>query len=199
MHTWGPCWYTDAEWRVDSIKYGCHILCTCWLTQVITTVGTDHPSAPPTKKRISTTTPTNLKGSANNSTRTPQTPPEANFLSSWLWIDLPKPTPNPSQYSHKDILLALQTFSFVARQIDPFLSFLPIFEASKHLPLTNNSNFPTSVYILKHYLKPFPLHHCSKAIHQTNLPYKHKLTLGLVFPLHLFFNRSHLHIHNTRP
>ena len=44
-----------------------------------------------------------------------------------------------------------------------------------------------------------PLHHCSKAIHQTNLPYKHKLTLGLVFPLHLFFNRSHPHTHTTRP
>ena len=63
------------------------------------------------------------------------------------------PTPNTSQCSHKDILLALQTFSFVAWQIDPFLSFLPIFEASKYPPLTNHSNIPTLVHILKQYLK----------------------------------------------
>ena len=68
-------------------------------------------------------------------------------------IDPHMPTTNTSQYSHKDILLALQTFSFAAWQIDPFLSFLPIFEASKYPPLTNTSNFPTSVYTLKHYLK----------------------------------------------
>ena len=68
-------------------------------------------------------------------------------------IDPHMPTTNTSQYSHKDILLALQTFSFVAWQIDPFLSFLPIFEASKYPPLTNNCNFPTSVHTLKHYLK----------------------------------------------
>ena len=24
IHTWGPCWYTGAECRVESIKYGCH-------------------------------------------------------------------------------------------------------------------------------------------------------------------------------
>ena len=122
-------------------------------TTVATAVGTDHPDAPPTKKRISTTTPTNEKGSANNSTMTPQTPPEADFSSCWLRIDLPMPTPNTSQYSHKDILLALQTFAFAAWQIDPFLSFLPTFEASKYPPLINNSNFPTYVHTFKHYLK----------------------------------------------
>ena len=122
-------------------------------TTVATAVGTDHPDAPPTKKMISTTTPTNEKGSAKDQTRTPQTPPEADFWSCWLRIDLSMATPNTSQYSHKDILLALQTFSFEAWQIDTFLSFLPIFKASKYPPLTNNSNFPTSVYTLKHYLK----------------------------------------------
>ena len=61
-------------------------------TTVVTAVGTDYPDAPPTKKRISTTTPTNEIGSTNNSTRTPQTPPEADFLSCWLRIDLPMPT-----------------------------------------------------------------------------------------------------------
>ena len=83
-------------------------------TTVVTAVGTEHPNAPPTKKRMSTATPTNDKGSAKDQTRTPQTPPEADFLSCWLRIDLPMPTPNTSQYSHKDILLALQTFSLAA-------------------------------------------------------------------------------------
>ena len=63
------------------------------------------------------------------------------------------PISNTSQYSHKDILLAFQTFSFAAWQIDPFLSFLPIIEASKYPPLTNNSNFSTSVHTSKYYLK----------------------------------------------
>ena len=93
------------------------------------------------------------KWSTINPTRTPQSPPEADFSSCWLRIDLPRPTPNTSQYSHKDILLALQTFSFAAWQINQLISFFPIFEASKYPPLTNTSNFPTSVYTLKHYLK----------------------------------------------
>ena len=79
-------------------------------TTVVAAIDIDHPGTPPTKKRI----PTNQKGSINNSTRTPQTPPEASVFSSWLRIDLTMPTPNPSQYSCKDILLALQTFSFAA-------------------------------------------------------------------------------------
>ena len=122
-------------------------------TTVATAVGIDHPDAPPTKKGISTTTPTNEKGSANDQTRTPQTPPEANFLSCWLRINLPMPISNTSHYSHNDILLAFQTFSFAAWQIDPFLLFHSIFEASKYPPLTNNSNFSTSVHTSKYYLK----------------------------------------------
>ena len=83
-------------------------------TTVVTAVAIDHPIAPTTKNLISTTSPTNEKGLAKDQTRTPQSPPEADFSSCWLRIDLLMATPNTSQYSHKDVLLALQTFSFAA-------------------------------------------------------------------------------------
>ena len=38
MHTWGPCWYTDADCRVDSIKYDCHNvapICDAWALSLI--------------------------------------------------------------------------------------------------------------------------------------------------------------------
>ena len=74
---------------------------------VATAAGTDHPDAPPTKKRISTGSTTNVNQNTEDSTSPLQSPPESDFSSLWLQIDLPMPIPNTPFYSHSDILLSL--------------------------------------------------------------------------------------------
>ena len=120
---------------------------------VATAAGTNHPDAPPTKKRISTGSTTNENKNTEDPTSPPQSPPESDFSSSWLWIDLPMPIPSTPFYSHSNILFSFQSFSLEAWKIDPFLSFLPTSLASKYPTLNNKSIFPTSMHTLKHYLK----------------------------------------------
>ena len=62
-------------------------------TTVATAVGTDHPDTPTTKKRISTTTPTNEKGPANNPIRTPQSHQKPTFRPAGSGLTSPWPPP----------------------------------------------------------------------------------------------------------
>ena len=71
---------------------------------VATVAGTNHPDAPPTKKRISTGPTTNENKNTEDPTSPLQSPPESDFSSSWLRIDLPMPIPNTHYSIH------IQTF-----------------------------------------------------------------------------------------
>ena len=113
---------------------------------IATAVGTDHPDAPPTKKRISTPP----LQSANSSPGTP--PPNLTFTIKWLCIDISIPATDVNHTS-KDILLGHCHFTTASWLIDPFLSIHPVSQTSNFLPLTQELDKFKSVKNVKYYLK----------------------------------------------
>ena len=107
---------------------------------------TDHPDAPPTKKRISTPP----LQSANSPPGTP--PPNLTLTTKWLCIDITI-TATDANHTSKDILIGFRNFTTASWLIDPFLSILPVSQTPNFLPLTQESDKFKSVQNLKHYLK----------------------------------------------
>ena len=58
------------------------------------------------KKRFSIGSTLFENKNTEDSTSLLQSPPESDFSSSWLWIDLPMPIPSTLFYTHSDILLS---------------------------------------------------------------------------------------------
>jgi hypothetical protein len=114
----------------------------------VTATRTNHPEIPPTKKRISSASPSPIPDSLSG----PTPPPNLIFTSTWLYIDIYMPATD-AKHSPNNILLTFHNFTSAAWFIDSLLSFLPIVPTSKYPPLTQSTAGSTSVHTLKHYLK----------------------------------------------
>ena len=115
---------------------------------IATATGTNHPEAPPTKKHISSASPSPIPDPLSG----PTPPPNLIFTSTWLHIDICMPATDV-KHSPNNILLTFHNFTSAAWFINSSLSFLPIFPTSKYPPLTQSMAISTSVHTLKHYLK----------------------------------------------
>ena len=78
--------------------------------------------------------------------------PNLTFTSTWLCINITIAVTHVNHPS-KDILLAFHNLTLASWLIDPFLSFLPVFQTSNFPPITQESDNFKSVYNLIHYLK----------------------------------------------